>query len=117
MSESVYWVRHPATYAGHVCDFGQIIPLTLASTKAEQLTRLGYLVATEAKRGKEKVLCGACGAEFLSEGDRDAHGRKRHSARFQAGDPSIEDEREEREETQLLHRAPLYLENTEATRR
>jgi hypothetical protein len=110
-----YWVRHPATYAGAVCDFGQLVQLDLATARAEQLTRLGYLVAT--KRPPERAQCGACGEEFLSESDRDAHGRKRHSQRFAHRSALDEDEHDDREEQAVLDRAPLYLDQTDASRR
>jgi len=115
MAETWYWIRHPGTYAGNECDFGQLLTLALATPKAEQLTRLGYLV--ESPKPKQKIQCGECGGEFLSEADRDAHGRKRHQLRFASSDPVSDDERAEREEAALLERAPLYLEKTEATRR
>lgn len=111
-----YWVRRAGVYMGKDCDFGQIVTLELPSPKAEQLTRLGYLVATDIKRGKDRILCGVCGVEFLSEADRDAHGRRRHSNRFGGDNPLLEDEHEEREEAAMAQRAPLYLENTIAAR-
>lgn len=114
MSSSIYWVRRPARYMGKDCDFGQIVSLDLATQKSEQLTRLGYLVETSGRKTKYK--CGECGEDFVSEADRDGHGRKRHADRFAPKTPMDEDAMFDHEESELEKRAPLYMDQTAASK-
>lgn len=134
------WTRRPATYNGVACDFGQVFTLR-GGPRNEQLLRLGYLQEWT----KDTVACGECGAKFIGAAERQGHGQKRHKphqkrvrdlddlshhelARLQdktgmftvgdqltASDPDLDSM--EREEKVLEERAPLFLENTAASRK
>lgn len=136
------WARRPGTYAGQTVDFGQVFRLPSGS-RNEQLLRLGYV---ERHKGKATASCGHCGAKFRTSHDATAHGDKRHGPsrpsavrnldevdhdtlrrmratdeRYYPGDQLMamdpDDADLERETKLLEERAPLYLENTVASRK
>ena len=133
--------RRPGTYSGHERDFGQVFILP-SGPRNEQLLRLGYLQEWQGS----PVACGECGRTFTGSADREAHGRKRHAGKRVSMIKNLDDltgpelehvlrEREqcslaergfvgdsevdamEREDARLEERAPLFLENTAASRK
>jgi hypothetical protein len=116
------------TYAGQDLDRGQIVELQ-GMVNDEKLLRLGYISKVQEK--SPRILeCGECGAKFLDDSARLAHGRRRHPHRERmpemapgpvydptSGEPSVwvdtEGDKEDREREQ---NTPLYLENTTASR-
>lgn len=107
-----FFARWPMTYEHLILDRGQVFsPMGLRND--EKLERLGYMAPLEAKA--ETVMCSECGGEFIDELTRRGHGDKRH--RSVPLTPDEEDRLADREERQLQAIAPLYLENTAASRR
>ena len=115
-------------YNGQPVDRGQIIDL-VGLPNDEKLIRLGYIVETKEK-SPTVLECGECGALFLEDAARNSHGRRRHPHRERlpsmapisvhpvTGEPSgFVDTDGDREENQRERDTPLYLENTEASRK
>lgn len=117
-------------YCGQTLDRGQVVNMQGAAND-EKLLRLGYITPVNEKNPK-LLECGVCGARFLDDAARSAHGRRRHPerARRQAsitpspvvdpgtGEPSSYIDTEgDREEKQNMEQSPLYLDKTEANRR
>lgn len=111
-TQTRYFVRRPCDYGRlGTLDRGQVISL-LGARNDETLVRLAYF----AEYTGETAVCSVCGAEFVGEPERTAHGNKRHSERDRDLSPAEEDARLEREERMLEQTAPLNLENTKASR-
>jgi len=130
------WARRSFAYSGVEHSRGSIFSLC-GMRNDEKLVRLGYVRKCTELDLERKVQCGVCGAWFIGVQERDLHGKKMHGSREMlrpvAGSkietpPSarltgsqerggIEDESsavaEERKTNQM---APLYLENTAASR-
>ena len=106
-----HYARRPIEYLGNQYDRGQVMP-ELNAKNDEKLIRLGYV----AEVPKDTVLkeCGSCGAKFIGEGERNGHAKERHAERFLT--PEEEDAREQRSEQMLETVAPLYLDQTKASR-
>jgi hypothetical protein len=132
-------VRRPGwRYNNRDMDRGQVFELA-GFRNDEKLVRLGYLQAVPADAALE--TCGTCGAQFLDAPSASAHYGQRHApkpisrpvmeprrsgetpqeyelrereflARAAAQDAAEDDKADEREN----QRAPLYLENTTASR-
>lgn len=116
-------------YAGQTLDRGQVVKM-VGAPNDEKLLRLGYI--TEVTEKNPKILeCGECGAKFLADNLRLAHGRKRHPHRErpdievavsgvtnpETGEPTgVIDTTGDREEQQREREAPLFLDKTEASR-
>jgi hypothetical protein len=116
------------TYCGTLLDRGQIVELKGAAND-EKLLRLGYI--EEVTEHRPAILeCGECGAKFLRDEARLAHGRRRHPNRERriefaptslidpgTGEPSAYvDTDGDREELARERETPLFLENTTASR-
>lgn len=128
-----YWVRwvNPGSgvfkYFGVDYDHGQLVPLRPGPTY-DKLLNIMYVA--EVDQPRLIVRCGVCGAEFLNERFLNAHGAKRHSARFataedlevraamqtEHGDAAVVDVTGDAEERRLMTEFPLALENTTASR-
>jgi hypothetical protein len=95
----------------------------------EKLVRLGYI--TEVTEKNPRILeCGECGAQFLEDVARLAHGRRHHPHRERmpemaastiidpkSGEPSAYvDVEGDREDQQRERETPLWLDKTEASR-
>lgn len=108
-----YVANRPFGYdAGLDLDRGQVFELRNLRND-ERLVRLNY--CAELPKGIAPAVCGQCGAEFIGDAERAAHGSERHRSR--ALSPADEDARFERQEKILQEVAPLKLENTAASRR
>lgn len=114
-------------YLDQQLDRGQIVELRNARND-EKLLRLGYIAAINDR--KPTVLeCGECGAKFLEDAARDAHGRRRHPHRARAADMGVGgvydpttgepsaflDTEGDKEDRQRERDTPLYLDKTEAS--
>jgi hypothetical protein len=113
-------------YAGKNYDRGQIIEL-IGAPNDEKLLRLGYI--SELKEKSPRILeCGECGAKFLEDSARVAHGRRHHPARERipemvpavtsplGDDPRVfVDTDGDREERRRMESTPLYLDKTQAS--
>ena len=108
-------------------DRGQIVEMK-GLPNDEKLLRLGYI--TEISKAKPTILeCGECGAKFLEDAARDAHGRRRHPRRARrpeftagsainptTGEPNVfVDNEGDKEERKRANDTPLYLDKTEAS--
>lgn len=133
-----YYARRPFGYQGVELDREQVLQL-VGAVNDEKLVRLGYIAPLVDEDGRQ-YGCRHCPAKFLSENARDAHGKKRHAApkpppRLEPRQPdetvqefemreaawreqvlSEEDKAIEREERELDKDAPLYLDQTAASR-
>jgi hypothetical protein len=98
------WARRPLQYEELVLDRGQVFTLR-GRRNDDKLLRLGYVA--ELERGMVPVTCAECGAEFLGESERRAHGDRRHRAVPLT--PAEEDALADREERLLNQIAPLYV--------
>lgn len=109
---NLYFARRPFGYGrvGHL-DRGQVTEL-LGLPNDEKLTRLGYLMQCDPK--VVPAECGECGAKFVGDAERAAHGSDRH--RDVDLDPLTEDEKAERRERHLEQVAPLFIENSAASK-
>lgn len=105
-----YFARRPFGYGrlGNL-DRGQVVELQGAPND-EKLIRLGYLMEHS---GRDVSACGECGAEFIGDAERAAHGKDRHRERPLT--PAEEDAQIERKERMLSQVAPLFYENTKAS--
>jgi hypothetical protein len=129
----IYWTRFTIpglgffTYHGTNYDRGQLMPM-VGGPRDEQLQRMGYVQPAPTEEEYLRAQCGACGAWFLNEQFRDAHGRLRHSERFQQDDIAIgggmegpdggaalRDVTGDAEERRMQQQYPLYLDKTRAT--
>jgi hypothetical protein len=128
-----YWVRwvNPGTdvfrYCGVTYDHGQLLAMG-RSVNDEKLQRIMFVALVETPR--LCATCGVCGAEFVSERFLNAHGAKRHRARFASaedleirahlqseyGDAAVVDVTGDAKERRLMDEFPLALENTKASR-
>lgn len=106
-----YFARRPFGYAGRDLDRGQVVPLAGAQND-EKLVRLGYFQALE--EGQGVVQCGHCHAQFIDHRTLQAHGNDRHRARVLT--PHEEDAKDEQREQMLEEIAPLYLDQTVASK-
>jgi len=106
-----HYARRPIEYLGKQYDRHQVMP-ELNAKNDEKLIRLGYV----AEVPKDTVLkeCGNCVAKFISEEGRNGHAKERHKERFLT--PEEEDAREQRSEQMLETVAPLYMDQTKASR-
>ena len=112
----LYFARRPFGYLGTELDREQLCQLA-GALNDEKLVRLGYVA--EWPEGQKPVECRYCAGKFLTTTGRDAHGRKRHGPDGRGPRPLSaheEDERLEREEARLQEQAPLYLDQTAASR-
>jgi hypothetical protein len=108
----LYYARRPFGYGRHGnLDRGQVVPL-LGVQNDEKLVRLGYLMKLDARA--DVADCGECPARFVGDAERAAHGSERHRERDD--NPLSEDERAERRERRLEQEAPLFVENSKASR-
>jgi hypothetical protein len=127
------WVRFTIpglgffTYHGTNYDRGQLMAM-MGGPRDEQLQRMGYVQPAPKEEEYLRAQCGECGAWFLNEQFRDAHGRLRHSARFTQDDLAIgggmegpdggaalRDVTGDAEERRMQQQYPLYLDKTRAT--
>lgn len=99
-------------YNGRTLDRGQLFTID-GIPGDERLERLGFIERIDGK--PDAYPCAECGAEFLGEPARRAHGDVRH--RVSPLSPFDEDRLVEREERLLEQTAPLYLDKTAATLR
>ncbi len=106
--------RRPMGYGARYpqLDRGQVFELT-GQPNDEKLVRLGYCEVIP--ETYETSDCGRCGARFIDDATRAAHGRNKHIDRVLT--PLEEDQRADREERQLQELAPLNMEKTEASQR
>jgi hypothetical protein len=116
------------TYFGTDYDRGEIFALN-GGPRDSRLVDLGYVMPVSKSEQHLQAQCGVCGKEFMTEQFRDHHGRRRHKDRFadelevtegmvtDMGTAGVRDTTGDAEERRLLQEAPLYLENTEASRR
>lgn len=96
-------------YDSRRLDWGQVF--TLQGTPGdERLERLGYIVPLD--KSASTCTCGECGAEFVGDTQRTAHGRKRHA--LTALTPDQEDADADRAERQAMAMTPLHLEHSAA---
>ncbi|MCK9327894.1 MAG: hypothetical protein M0P69_20535 [Bacteroidales bacterium] len=103
--KSKYWAKRPFDYNGKTLSRGQVFKLT-GCRNDEKLVGLNYV--GEVPKGATLYACRYCGAEFVGEGERDKHGRDRHSGRVLT--PMEEDMRDEQEDRFLSEVAPLGAE-------
>jgi hypothetical protein len=106
------WARRGGyQYDGAELDRGQIFQMA-GAVNDEKLLRLGYCEELPKKvKGSE---CGVCGAKFIDEATRGGHGNLRHKDRFLT--PEEEDAQLDRIERINEQTAPLYLDQTAASR-
>lgn len=132
----LYFARRPFGYAGKDLDREQLVKLTGQRNDAK-LVDLKYLAL--APDGTRPYPCRVCGAEFLSQASRDAHGQRRHEpkpvprmdpqydgeseqefeerrAAFLADVAALEDAEIDREERMLDEVAPIDLTKSAASR-
>lgn len=109
----LYFARRPFTYGRPpvALDRGQVIEL-LGMPNDEKLTRLGYFMKMDTRVDPSE--CGDCGAKFVGDAERAAHGSDRHTEREL--DPVAEEEREARRERRMEQEAPLFVENSRASK-
>lgn len=113
-----YYARRPFDYDEESFDHGQVIELT-GQRNDEKLLRLGYVAEIP---GSVHSLseCGPCGGKkFIGAGERDAHGKQRHSDRF-AGLSDVdraaaEEEAADKLEKRLERVAPIHFDRTKAS--
>jgi hypothetical protein len=128
----IYWTRFTIpglgffTYHGTNYDRGQLMPM-VGGPRDEQLQRMGYVQPAPKEEEYLRAQCGECGAWFLNEQFRDAHGRLRHAARFADdlaigggmdgpdGGAALRDVTGDAEERRMQQQYPLYLDKTRAT--
>jgi hypothetical protein len=129
----LFWTRFTIpglgffTYHGTNYDRGQLMPL-VGGPRDEQLVRMGYVQPAAKEEAYLQAQCGVCGAWFLNEQFREAHGRLRHSDRFASSDldigggmdgpdggAALRDVTGDAEERRMQQQYPLYLEKTKAT--
>ena len=100
------WARRPLGYAGKEYDRGQVFPLA-GAINDPKLLKYGYVAPLEKGQEKELFECRLCGALFVGDVERSAHGKKAHSGRVL--NPYEEDLAAEREEKMLQEQAPLTI--------
>jgi hypothetical protein len=128
----IYWTRFTIpglgffTYHGTNYDRGQLMPM-VGGPRDEQLQRMGYVQPAPKEEEYLRAQCGECGAWFLNEPFRDAHGRLRHASRFADdlaigggmdgpdGGAALRDVTGDAEERRMQQQYPLYLDKTRAT--
>lgn len=105
-----FYVRHVsyANHGGTPVDHGQLIHL-LGGVNEEKLLRIGYIAPHD---NSDPVVCGECGAMFISDMYRTMHGNKRHRPQVVWVDPASRDEADAKEFKRGDRLAPLHLENT-----
>lgn len=113
--EAKYIARRGFGYCGKLVSRGQVIRLT-GGVNDEKLVRLGYVHETYAQL--DLYVCPDCGAEFGGTGERLSHVRENHRERLDAEFPTAaaEDAHDRRVEARIEEMAPLYFENTRASR-
>lgn len=141
MAAPLYRIRRGGSwhYNGRPADPGLLLLLD-AAPNDEKLVRLGYLEEVrDAQKLDKYPRCGACGEYFLTERDRAAHGDRRHGTRperVRTGAPPalagavetrsatgvpdgyiLDDLTGDDEERRLEREAPLYLDQTAASRK
>jgi hypothetical protein len=104
MAKGRVWARRPFHYEELALDRGQVFTLR-GRRNDDKLIRLGYVA--ELDRGQSVYACAECGAEFIGESERRAHGDRRH--RRIPLTPAEEDALADREERLLSEIAPLYV--------
>ena len=95
--------RRPMGYKGQEIDRGQVFELADARND-EKLLRFGYVGEVDKKEATYD--CSDCGARFVGESERRAHGDKRHRGPLT---PQEEDAIADREERIVLETAPLPI--------
>jgi hypothetical protein len=141
MAAPLYRIRRGGSwhYNERPADPGLLLTLDGAAND-EKLLRLGYLEEVRDPQKLEKYpRCGECGHYFLTDRDRAAHGDRRHAPqreRIRTGAPPalagvvdtqsatgvpegyiVEDLTGDDEERRMEREAPLYLDQTAASRR
>lgn len=137
MNTEEFWARRPFKYAGVPRSRGAIFSLT-GMRNDEKLVRLGYVRKMTAHEIEMKVQCGICGQWFIGRPERARHGDQQHSEKERIIQPTAgsktevppearmsdslrggaeDTSREVAEEVRLNATAPLYLENTMASRK
>lgn len=115
-------------YAGKNIDRGQIVEMA-GALNDEKLLRLGYVIEVTEKSPR-LLECGECGAKFLEDAARLAHGRRWHPHREHkpeitpsavynpmTGEPSAwVDTEGDRDDRRREQDTPLYLDKTIASR-
>lgn len=112
MASQRFVANRPFGYGDLQLDRGQVFELA-GFRNDEKLVRLNY--CAEAPKGLQAAVCSECGAGFVGDAERAAHGSDRHRTRELS--PLEEDQRFDRQERMLAEVAPLALENTAASRR
>ena len=100
------WARRPLGYAGKEYDRGQVFALA-GAINDPKLLKYGYVAQLEKGQEKDLFECRLCGAQFIGDVERSAHGKKAHSGREL--NPFEEDLAAEREEKMLGEIAPLKI--------
>lgn len=141
MATLLYRVRRggPWSYNEHPADTGLVLALA-GAVHDDKLVRLGFLeVLPDAQKLEKYPRCGICGEYFDTERSRAAHGDRRHkpaAERIRTGAPPplagavntysgsgmpegyiLDDLTGDDDERRLDREAPLYLENTAASRK
>jgi hypothetical protein len=117
-----YYARRPFRYTAEITlDQGQVA-LLVGVRGDEPLVRLGYFGKLTDEDAKGLVQCGVCGAEFVQARFRELHGDRRHRPRpdeqaLHGAGYGFADASGDAEERRLEREAPLYLDQTEASRR
>lgn len=137
MNTEEFWARKPFKYNGIPRSRGAIFSLT-GMRNDEKLVRLGYVRKMSTHEIEMKVQCGICGQWFIGRPERARHGNQEHSEKEKIIQPTAgsktevpaearlddslrggaeDTSREDAEEARLNATAPLYLENTMASRK
>lgn len=131
------WARRAFKYNDVERSHGAIFKLR-GMRNDEKLVRLGFVRKCTALDLEKKVQCGACSDWFIGPHELNLHGKKHHSNRGESIRPTasskietpehsrmvgediiggIEDSQaERREEKDMNERAPIFFENTKASR-
>lgn len=75
--EGFHFSRIPMGYAGQQIDRGQVFMPKPGARNNARMVEQGHMAAVEI--GADVYECGRCGAGFISDMFRNAHGRLRHS--------------------------------------
>ncbi len=107
---ALYWARNPMTYNGIERDRGETFEFG-GCLNDEKLARLRYCVPVPKKASTYE--CGECGAQFVEQTYRTAHGTVRHPKRAFT-DAELE-RILDKEESARQKMYPLALDKTSAT--
>lgn len=132
------FVRMPVgTYCGEKMERGRMFRLKGAPGD-EKMVRLGYFTRYVPDLHGRPHACRVCGAEFVTERERDGHGTREHErqerprtldlsqipehereaakAAFESQERQRLEQEEEREDARVMRETPPLLENSTATR-